>query len=166
MKLETKHLAFGWVPSYLLMGTKWGDQTNLSMSLFSSRKKTEDTNIVLFFSSMLCPLHRRFCSFSHCLHAPLDLTLIGFSSATSSPLSSLWAAPSLYALFNSPPWLQHPRCLCSLCYIYCTMLPPVPSRLPLCCDSLQPLYHPGLYNVSALLYRNLFILGGGTELKQ
>lgn len=103
MKLETKHLAFGWVPSYLVMGIKWGDQTNLSISLFSSRKKTEDTNIVLFLFFVPCPLHRHFCSFLHCLSAPLDLTLLRFSSATSSPLSSLWPTSSLNVLFNSPP---------------------------------------------------------------
>lgn len=131
MKLETKHLPFDWVPSCLLMGTKRGDQTNLSVSLFSSRKKTEDTDIVIFFSSMPCPPHRHFCSFSHCLHAPLDLTLLRFSSATSSPLSSLWPHSSLNVLFNSPPQSQHPRCLCLLYNIYCSLLPPVPPHFPL-----------------------------------
>lgn len=86
-------MAFGWALQCLLMGTKWGDQTNLSMSLFSSRKKTEDTSTVLFLS---CSAHCTGISVLCCTaHAPLGPTLLTFSSAVS------FLVLPLNVLFNS-----------------------------------------------------------------
>lgn len=65
------------------------------------------------------------------------ITLLRFSSATSSLLSCLWPITSLDARFNTQPWLQCPRCLYWLCSISCFALPPVLSHLPLLAVTLS-----------------------------
>lgn len=118
---------------------------------------------ILFSSFLPCSAH--FTGIFVLFHTVSMLPrILHFSDSLLQHLP-LWPASSLNVLFNSPSWLQHPRCLCLLCYIYCSVLPSFITFASFRCDSLQPLYHPGLYNASALLYGNLFVLGGGTELK-
>ena len=115
--------------------------------------------IQILFSSFLLFFH--FCSFLHCLCASLDLTLLR------RPLCPPFGQPLPWTPFLITPVTAAPEVavLTLLRSLLCAPTSPI-SFASLCSASLQPSYRPGLHNVGALLYRNLFVLGGGRELKQ